>query len=85
MSDSPDNTTKPYVRIEVSFVDDTGEYFDVPLQVGERYATYQQIAFMNGILLHEEWFTAEDIDGIFHAIRVERVKSIICELVTNDQ
>jgi len=74
----------PHVLITVNYVDILIEEIKVPLQAGEQYVPFQQAAFMNGLLIADGWFTVQDIDGVFWAIRTDQIQTMTFELATNE-
>jgi hypothetical protein len=72
---------EPYIHVEIIFITGRLQVIKCPLQVGVQYVTSQQIAFTNGLLTSEGWFTVLDTDNVFHAIRTVQIESIVCRLV----
>lgn len=84
MSDEAKTSTDPFVEIEIEFADSTALSIDCPLQIGERYTTYEQTAFTNGLLVKDGWFVVSDIHNEVYAIPIGQIKTIACRTIKSD-
>lgn len=78
-------TTAPrpvvFVRLVITFLDDSAEYLDCDPEIGANYLTIPGTAFANGLLAADNWFIKVDRNGKVHAFRLAHVKSITAKLV----